>query len=95
MGARSRPGLPSCHVSLRRLRLDRACATLIVPFCHLDRTLRHLDRALCCFDRALRHTDRYDICVAISKVPTQDDDPITPIKMISVTIEYPPTFTPA
>merc|ERR1712048_644581 len=29
----------------------------------------------------------YDVVVAISKVPTQDDNPLTPIKMNSITIE--------
>eukprot|EP00326_Haptolina_ericina_P037768 CAMPEP_0181253184 /NCGR_PEP_ID=MMETSP1096-20121128/47880_1 /TAXON_ID=156174 ORGANISM="Chrysochromulina ericina, Strain CCMP281" /NCGR_SAMPLE_ID=MMETSP1096 /ASSEMBLY_ACC=CAM_ASM_000453 /LENGTH=174 /DNA_ID=CAMNT_0023351027 /DNA_START=20 /DNA_END=544 /DNA_ORIENTATION=+ len=29
----------------------------------------------------------YDVAVAISKVPTNDDNPITPIKMNSITIE--------
>merc|ERR1711972_227752 len=31
-------------------------------------------------------TAGYDVCEAISKVPTRDDNPKTPIKMISVTI---------
>merc|ERR1711879_908495 len=31
-------------------------------------------------------TAGYDVCVAISKVPTQDDNPNTPIVMKSITI---------
>merc|ERR1712100_283734 len=34
--------------------------------------------------------DGYDICVAISKVPTRNDNPATPIKMNSITIEGAP-----
>merc|ERR1712061_156776 len=29
----------------------------------------------------------YDVCVAISKAPTRNDNPVTPIKMNSITIE--------
>jgi len=31
-------------------------------------------------------TEGYDVCVAISKVPTRDDNPNTPIMMKSVTV---------
>merc|ERR1712113_1314156 len=35
-------------------------------------------------------TKGYDICVAISKVPTRDDNPVEPVKMNSITIEGAP-----
>ena len=36
--------------------------------------------------------DGYDLCVKISNVPTTADRPNEPIKMVSVAIEYPPSF---
>mmetsp|Transcript_24459 Transcript_24459/g.54456 ORF Transcript_24459/g.54456 Transcript_24459/m.54456 type:complete len:211 (+) Transcript_24459:48-680(+) len=33
-----------------------------------------------------RIVEGYDVCVAISKVPTKDDNPVKPIKMNSITI---------
>merc|ERR1719460_1026282 len=35
-------------------------------------------------------TSNYDVVVAISKVPTRNDNPVTPIKMNSITIEGAP-----
>merc|ERR1712046_332171 len=35
-------------------------------------------------------TEGYDVCVAISKVPTNNDNPRTPIKMVSITIDGAP-----
>ena len=35
----------------------------------------------------------YDVVKAISRVRTTDDDPDEPIKMLSVTIEYPKSYT--